>query len=147
MGAQCMSPPGCVFEHNTIFTTQRFLRILVEKAFTCIVNNDGGNSCGRIRCLPYKVWDREKRQKLQKRLLKHPLCVFLAKKNYVAFPSWQHSQINSPIFKHHWKTKCHHKPLLIPWCVFALGPHFLAVKRQATNRYRLILHWEEWLHS
>lgn len=51
--------------HATISTTQRAFRIsagwyrLAAKAFTCIVDNDGGSSCGCVRGLPYKVWDRK----------------------------------------------------------------------------------------
>lgn len=45
--------------NKTIRTTQRAFGILVAKVFTCIVNNDGGNSCGGVRGLPYKVWERK----------------------------------------------------------------------------------------
>ncbi len=77
--------------HETISTTRRAFRIsagwyrLAAKAFTCIVDNDRRSSCGCVRRLPYKVWDREKRWKVQNRVWKHQLFVFPAKRNMLLF--------------------------------------------------------------
>lgn len=70
--------------HKTISTTQGAFRIsavwygLAERAFTCIVNNDGGSSRGWAGSLPHKTWEREGRLKEQNRVWKHPLFVFPA---------------------------------------------------------------------